>query len=1047
MRWRTMLTISVLLCAVLPAPAKAAESWVAEPERALAVEWRIPEFAGRDFWTLLDPKWLELPGLKDEAFVRDSGLMNVRLPLIKESFITQRVLVLREIAVFQGGSQENTAPQAALVFRPDEKATVVLYPQNATDNRPETSAFISADPRPVKTRYAPVRAELEIRLAHDAPLDRIVIDHGAESQADLATVTFAAVVNGVPVSLVPAKIEHTPARLTAWFANAPSCPVIRLECVSARPLIKLGSLPEAIAARCLKAPFYPQHPFRLNQGSVLGLGPENIDRASWQEFSARYQTTFMGFYLGEWDSNLFQLYKQKGTRLYNELLEYVDEYETRQEAEKQVRTIWEYEKQLYQGNVWGLSGQLNFPQYGLEWGGRIAGMELAGNSPNFPHRNNLLFTRGAARQYERPWLLYLAYYAGSATTNSKANPHAKGSSQWIEGEDLGIAPSLGRRLFYLSYYLGVNFLTFESQPWGQVKETEDGTCALTQHGQAIKDIYTWVHSAKGERGSCYTPILLLLDYHHGHAEWRRGQDWKIWYHLPFEDGDYMTEHVLRCIDPYTNAKVGDFPPYSPNLHNSALGDIFDAAFANAPSGLVAEALLDKYPVVMLLDDMNISFALSARLKRYVRDGGTLVINSAQCQAGLSDERFLGLRLLSAWTEAEDMRIRQVTIIDAKPLVVSEGGLPLVTRNVYGNGNVILTTPHYMLLNEKKTPSPLIAEILAKLQAEVLPIKVQGDVQFLFNRLGNGTWKVILINNKGVLKLPESPVETRDHSYDADVRITAPAGTHASEIMAGAEIAESVEDDRKVFSLQVPAGEVRVVDVQNLTFQQRRQDRSLVGNWAFDEGEGTAARDSSGNGHDGVINGAAYEKSGAGHCLKLNGKDNYVWFDFPLKYPLEEGTFEAWACPNLDGYWLCEELAGTKRGDVVNTGNILMIVYDGHWLAMLYDNINVVKLAGPEVVNHKWTHLVFTWAGFTSHFYVDGVEVVGAFGPMKYAGPIGNARHSRGKVKFYVGSQNPRHKNLHPFNGKIDDVRLYNRQLTKTEIEQHCTSGRPDRPAK
>jgi len=669
-------------------------------------------------------------------------------------------------------------------------------------------------------------------------------------------------------------------------------------------------------------------------------------------------------------------------------------------------------------------------------------MELAGNSPNFPHRNNLLFTRGAARQYERPWLLYLAYYAGCATTNSRANPHAKGKGQWVSGEDLGIAPSLGRRLFYYSYYLGVNFLTFESQPWGQAKETDEGPCVLTQHGQAIKDIYTWAHSAKGARGTCYTPILLLSDYHHGHAEWRRGAEWKVWYHLPFEDGDYMTEHVLRTIDPYYNAPLGDVPPYSPNLHNSPLGDVFDVAFANAPSGPVSKELLAKYPVTMLLDGMSMSRKLVGRLKRYVRDGGSLVINSAQCQDGLDDGQFLGVRLLPTWAEAEDMRIRNVAVTDATPLVMSEGGLPLITRNRYGNGNVILTTPHFMLLTEKKTPSPLLAKILTQLQSEVLPITVEGDVQFLFNRLDDGVWKVVLINNKGVLNLPESPVETRDHSYDAEVRITAPAGAHASEILAGGVVTESVAAGRTVFSLEVPAGEVRIMDVQNVSLEQNTADAGLVGRWTFDEGEGQTAVDATGNGRDGTVEGAVYEPNGDGHCLSFNGKDNYVWFDFSLKYPLDEGTFEAWACPDLDGYWLCEDFQGIKRGEIINTGSIIMNVYDGRWLAMLYDGINVVKLSGPDVVNRKWTHLAFTWADFTSHVYVDGREVVGPFGPMKYAGPIGNPLHGKGKVNFYVGSQNPRHKNLLPFNGKIDDVRLYNRQLTATEIEQHSRSERP-----
>mgnify|MGYP000141495288 CR=1 FL=1 len=145
MRWPLALTAIALLLGGMTASGETSGDWVAQPRRALDIEWPPPVFAGRDFWTLLDPEWLELPGLKDEEFVRGSGLMNVRLPRVKEHVLPQRVLVFREIAVYQGGAPENTASEATLAFIPEEAETVVLQAEHASDGRSDTSAFVSAD--------------------------------------------------------------------------------------------------------------------------------------------------------------------------------------------------------------------------------------------------------------------------------------------------------------------------------------------------------------------------------------------------------------------------------------------------------------------------------------------------------------------------------------------------------------------------------------------------------------------------------------------------------------------------------------------------------------------------------------------------------------------------------------------------------------------------------------------------------------------------------------------------------------------------------------
>ncbi len=53
------------------------------------------------------------------------------------------------------------------------------------------------------------------------------------------------------------------------------------------------------------------------------------------------------------------------------------------------------------------------------------------------------------------------------------------------------------------------------------------------------------------------------------------------------------------------------------------------------------------------------------------------------------------------------------------------------------------------------------------------------------------------------------------------------------------------------------------------------DTGLVGYWKFDEGSGTTATDSSGNGNTGTIYGATWVDGKSGKALSFDGNDDYV----------------------------------------------------------------------------------------------------------------------------------------------------------------------------
>jgi len=375
---------------------------------------------------------------------------------------------------------------------------------------------------------------------------------------------------------------------------------------------------------------------------------------------------------------------------------------------------------------------------------------------------------------------------------------------------------------------------------------KNGKLQLSPIGNILRDIYKWHKDSKGERGESYTPILFLVDYNHGHTgrRWQGPEtDFHTWQHLPFDDGDYMHEHFVRTVDKFIDFGTNSvpIPPYSPNIVNSKIGDICDIFFANPPQqgGAVKKEHLDKYPIVILLGKINYNEILVKRLKGYVKNGGTLMINAAQCKGTLlNDAEFLGLEVVDGENKSESIRWQEliplkdvegwkkgtyeivpVKLKGAKAVKnASESKLPLVTKYRYGKGNVIVTTPYFMLLKNKEVANPLIEELLVDLQREVLPIQVQGDIQFLMNKITPTHWKVVLINNKGILKHPESP-EVHIRKYAADVLLTAPAGVTAEEILNGNTLNVSTRGGKTDIGIRVLPGEVKVIDIKGLEMPQ------------------------------------------------------------------------------------------------------------------------------------------------------------------------------------------------------------------------------------
>ncbi|TWT30168.1 Pentaxin family protein [Posidoniimonas corsicana] len=205
---------------------------------------------------------------------------------------------------------------------------------------------------------------------------------------------------------------------------------------------------------------------------------------------------------------------------------------------------------------------------------------------------------------------------------------------------------------------------------------------------------------------------------------------------------------------------------------------------------------------------------------------------------------------------------------------------------------------------------------------------------------------------------------------------------------------------------------------------------LIGHWRLDEASGTTAADSSGAGNDGTYNGGPalaaagpYPGDGA-NSAELDGAGDYV--DLPdLAVDFQDGcTLSCWARPTSNGVWeRFVDLGNGAGGDNLlfgrrSTSNDLTVHLYGGSLGG-----SQIITATDGLTNDQWRHYV----AVVDHqgqatLYRDGVELTTA--------TIG-VPSSEQRADNFIGRSNwGADAN---FQGRLHDVRLYNRPLSLSEI--------------
>jgi hypothetical protein len=196
---------------------------------------------------------------------------------------------------------------------------------------------------------------------------------------------------------------------------------------------------------------------------------------------------------------------------------------------------------------------------------------------------------------------------------------------------------------------------------------------------------------------------------------------------------------------------------------------------------------------------------------------------------------------------------------------------------------------------------------------------------------------------------------------------------------------------------------------------------LVAHWTFDDGNGITAEDSAGSNDGTLVNGPVWTTGSIGGALDFNGDDGvYIKGSAGTGSNLNiyntDVTLSAWVNIRTGG----TIVARSKPHYITYQLQAYTWARANMYISPVHYAVDTAKILSPNT----WYHIVgvFDRAANKGYVYVNGV--------LEAEGPLPDAQSTNdGLTK--VGCRND--ATDQPFDGKIDDVRIYNRALSVDEV--------------
>lgn len=247
------------------------------------------------------------------------------------------------------------------------------------------------------------------------------------------------------------------------------------------------------------------------------------------------------------------------------------------------------------------------------------------------------------------------------------------------------------------------------------------------------------------------------------------------------------------------------------------------------------------------------------------------------------------------------------------------------------------------------------------------------------------------------------------------------------------------------------GEVDIdwVRMEGAYYPRFTKENNLIGYWSLNEGNGLVAFDSSGNNNDGVLNnGPSWTNGIVGDALSFDGVNDFVdcglLADFGSNHLADTTTYSFWARTSQtvpSGFF------GVANSPDFTTTLVIHFntpEQDKFRFYLRDDNNQRLSadLAEPfDFTNTGWHHFAIVSDSQNNElkFYIDGVSRAIAYRYRETPASFSDFNHP-----LYIGAWDylggieypspPIQPPIVPFSGEIDEVKVYNKPLTSTEIQ-------------
>ena len=423
----------------------------------------------------------------------------------------------------------------------------------------------------------------------------------------------------------------------------------------------------------------------------------------------------------------------------------------------------------------------------LALGDRMSGNENGDCMGAFAPK--VAFARGASRQYGKPWRNYNTYYSGTFLNCERGMGRCVGKTTYpgyayaeyqlserclkanychLDGLRAGTPLEAQKQSYLYPFMCGAGIWVSEAdieeitsvyemgdKVENLVRNLRDQKLYLSPIARQQSHFYTDI-VRKRDRGVSATPVALVFDRAHGYLPlYFGGRVWDMFTPTELERTMWAIDHHLYRREENVTTSAWSVNPF---------GDIFDV-ITNDVKG----DFLQDYPVVYPVGDVTLDRKFSSQLEEYVKNGGTLVINTALLAKypHAFGKDFLGCTLSgkTGSSPATYSKIGPAVITEKNDyqyrIIVPAGGsqilactmdsiqAPAILCNPYGKGRVIVTTPENMKVKDScEEMLAIFDHLMGVIRNEALPLKVETTLQYSVNRNKNG-WAVYLHNTKGL----------------------------------------------------------------------------------------------------------------------------------------------------------------------------------------------------------------------------------------------------------------------------------------------------------